>query len=339
MNNHQRWASFQVLKRKRNSKSASGKDYANHPLFTSSYDGILLIDASKKICFVNPSFLAIYGVTDPSLVIGRQFLEIFTETFKDTVLSILELFEITSTPTQPMEVEICSNNGQSIPVCVWITKNTDHINNLTHIYVRDISDWKRAQSYLIQANMELGDAYRDTLEGWGRALELRDHETEGHTKRVADGTIQLALMLNVSVENIQNIRYGAMLHDIGKMAIPDSILLKPGPLDADEWKIMKMHPIYARDMLSEIKFLRSAITIPYYHHEKWDGTGYPTGLKGEEIPLESRIFTIIDVWDALLSDRPYRKGWPKEKVLQYIQDNKGIFFDPQIVDVFLQMQL
>lgn len=338
MNNYQRWASFQVLKRKRNAKSVLVKNYASHPLFTSSYDGILLIDANKKICFANPSFLAIYGITDPSLVIGRQFLEIFTETFKETVLSMLELFDITNTPTQPIEVEICRNGDQPISVCVWIAKVTDHIKDLTHIYIRDISDWKKAQRYLIQANIEMGDAYRDTLEGWGRALELRDHETEGHTKRVAEGTVQLALMLNVSVESIKNIRYGAMLHDIGKMAIPDSILLKPGPLDADEWKIMKMHPIYARDMLSEIKFLESAITIPYYHHEKWDGTGYPTGLKGEEIPLESRIFTIIDVWDALLSDRPYRKGWPKEKVLQYIKENKGIFFDPQITDVFLKMQ-
>ncbi len=338
MRNRERWVITQILKKKRGSKSASGKSYANHPLFQNSYDGILLIDSGQKICNINPSFLALYGTPDPFMVIGKQFLDTISETYKETVLSMLELFELTRTPTQPVEVEICNYEHKPISVCVWITDTAQNIKEMTHIYVRDISEWKKAQSYLTQANLELGDAYRDTLEGWGRALELRDHETQGHTKRVTEGAIQLAMMLNISIEKIKIIRYGAMLHDIGKMAIPDSILLKPGPLDASEWQIMKLHPVYARDMLSEINFLKSAITIPYFHHEKWDGTGYPTGLKGEEIPVESRIFTIIDVWDALLSDRPYRKGWPREKVIQYIRENKGIYFDPKIADIFLKLQ-
>jgi PAS domain S-box-containing protein len=320
------------------SKYSWGKKLTNHPVYKNSYDGILLIDSKQTICFANPSFQALYGVADPTLLIGRSFLDVFSAKDRKTVFSMLELFGFMKQPTQPIEVEIYNHDNHLIPVCVWFAGATNNGNQMTFLYVRDISDWKKSQSYLTRAYLELGDAYRDTLEGWGRALELRDHETEGHTRRVTEGTVQLALKLNISVESIVNIRYGAMLHDIGKMAIPDTILLKPGPLDSTEWQIMRMHPVYAKDMLSEINFLKSAITIPFYHHEKWDGTGYPMGLQGEKIPIEARIFTVIDVWDALLSDRPYRKGWHKDKVFQYIDDNKSVQFDPEIVDVFLGMQ-
>ena len=190
---------------------------------------------------------------------------------------------------------------------------------------------------LEKSNLDLAVAYETTLEGWARTLELRDRETEGHSQRVMDLTMRLARKLGINNGELINIQRGAVLHDIGKMGVPDNILLKDGPLTEREWEIMHKHPIYARDMLSAIPFLREAIDIPYYHHERWDGGGYPTGLKGEEIPLAARIFAIVDVWDALRSDRPYRKAWTEEEALTYIQEQSGKHFDPVIVDAFFGM--
>jgi len=192
-------------------------------------------------------------------------------------------------------------------------------------------------SNLQRSNADLSLAYDHTLEGWASALELRDKETEGHTRRVAGLALDLATAMAVRPEDLIYIRWGALLHDIGKMAIPDEILLKPGPLTDEEWKIMKQHPQYAFDMLSNIDYLRPALDIPYAHHEKWDGSGYPRGLEGEQIPLAARIFAIIDVWDALTSDRPYRKAWSEEKTLNYIQEQKGHHFDPEVVAHFLKV--
>ena len=186
---------------------------------------------------------------------------------------------------------------------------------------------------------ELALAYDNTLAGWARALELRDELTEGHTRRVTELTVQLARAMGVPEHEISFIRRGALLHDIGKMGIPDSILHKPGPLTAREKQIMQLHPQYAHDMLSFIPFLRPALDIPYCHHEKWDGTGYPRGLKGDEIPLAARIFSVADVWDALASDRPYRSAWDLAKVREYIQQESGRYFDTRIVEKFLQMDL
>ncbi len=191
---------------------------------------------------------------------------------------------------------------------------------------------------LQRSNFELEMAYDATIEGWSRALELRDQETEGHTLRVAKMTVSLAQAMGVRSEEIIHIRHGALLHDIGKMGVPDRILLKPGKLDDDEWEIMKQHTTYAYEMLQPIEFLRSALDIPHCHHEKWDGKGYPRGLKGEQIPLSARIFAVVDVWDALNSDRPYRKAWTKKKALDYITANAGAHFDPQVVEAFLDLQ-
>jgi PAS domain S-box-containing protein/putative nucleotidyltransferase with HDIG domain len=189
---------------------------------------------------------------------------------------------------------------------------------------------------LERSNVELTLAYDTTLEGWARALELRDHDTEGHSRRVTDMTLRLARAMGVSEAELVHVRRGALLHDIGKMAIPDSILHKPGPLTGEEWEVMHQHPVYAYQMLSSITFLQPALDIPYCHHEKWDGTGYPRGLKGEQIPLAARIFAVVDVWDALRSGRPYRPRWPDEKVLQYIREQADKQFDPQVVEVFLR---
>jgi len=184
---------------------------------------------------------------------------------------------------------------------------------------------------------ELAQAYDSTLTGWARALELRDELTEGHTRRVTELTLELARLLNIPENDMTQIRRGAILHDIGKMGIPDSILHKPGPLTARELRIMQMHTEYAHEMLSFIPFLRSALDIPYCHHERWDGTGYPRGLKGEQIPLAARIFSVVDVWDALTSDRPYRSAWSKEKARDYILMNSGTQFDPRIVEKFIAL--
>jgi putative nucleotidyltransferase with HDIG domain len=190
---------------------------------------------------------------------------------------------------------------------------------------------------LQRSNLELSLAYDTTLEGWAHALELRDQDTEGHTQRVTELTLDLARLIGVSDANLLNIRRGALLHDIGKMGVPDSILLKPGALTPEEWEIMRRHPVYAYEMLSPIAYLRQSMDIPRYHHEKWDGTGYPFGLKGEQIPLSARIFAVVDVWDALSTDRPYRPAWDKDRALEYIRQESGQHFDPQVVKIFVEM--
>ncbi len=194
------------------------------------------------------------------------------------------------------------------------------------------------QSELEEANRALREAYDTTLEGWGRVLDLRDGETEGHSKRVAQMTVRLALELGIEGEDLLHIRRGALLHDIGKIAIPDNILLKPGKLTSEEWEPMRQHPVYAYETLFSIPYLRPALDIPYSHHERWDGSGYPRGLKGEEIPLAARIFAVVDVWDALTSDRPYRKAWQEDKVVEYLLDQGGKKFDPQVIKVFFYLK-
>jgi putative nucleotidyltransferase with HDIG domain len=191
---------------------------------------------------------------------------------------------------------------------------------------------------LQRSNTNLRMAYDATLEGWSRALDLRDKETEGHTRRVTEMTERLARAMGLNEVQLTQLRRGALLHDIGKMGIPDDILFKPGPLSPGEWRIMRQHPTYARELLSPIAYLHPALDIPYCHHEKWDGSGYPRGLRGEQIPLTARTFAVVDVWDALRSDRPYRKAWGEDKVREYIQAEAGKHFDPQVAEVFLRIQ-
>jgi PAS domain S-box-containing protein/putative nucleotidyltransferase with HDIG domain len=189
---------------------------------------------------------------------------------------------------------------------------------------------------LQRSNKELTLAYDATIEGWSHALDLRDKETEGHTQRVTEMTVKLARAFGLSDVELVQVRWGALLHDIGKMGVPDEILLKPGPLTEEEWVTMKKHPTLAYEMLAPIRYLRLALDIPYYHHEKWDGSGYPHGLKGSQIPLAARIFAVVDVWDALNSNRPYRPAWTEEKVREYICNSSGKHFDPAVVELFLQ---
>lgn len=189
---------------------------------------------------------------------------------------------------------------------------------------------------LQRSNLELKLAYDATIEGWSRALDLRDRETEGHTQRVTNMTLRLARIMNVPEEQLVHIHRGGLLHDIGKMGVPDRILLKPDVLTEEEWVIMRQHPKLAYDWLAPITFLQQALEIPYCHHERWDGSGYPNRLKGEQIPLPARIFAVADVWDALTNDRPYREAWSNEEALRYIRENSGTHFDPHIVELFLE---
>jgi len=199
--------------------------------------------------------------------------------------------------------------------------------------IRNVQLYNSAQT----AAEEIANAYDATIQGWALALELREKETAGHSHRVISLSYSLARALNFTPEQLLNLRRGALLHDIGKMGIPDSILLKPGPLTDEEWSIMRQHPLLAYRLLSHIAYLRPALDIPYCHHEHWDGSGYPRGLKGEEIPIAARIFAIIDVWDALTSDRPYRPAWTFEAVQNYLLQNAGKQFDPHLVPIFLDL--
>jgi HD-GYP domain-containing protein (c-di-GMP phosphodiesterase class II) len=198
-------------------------------------------------------------------------------------------------------------------------------------------DNARLFTSLERTNIELSRAYDTTLEGWGNALELRDKETQGHTRRVTELTLKLARQLGMREPELTHLRRGVLVHDIGKMGVPDRILHKKGTLTKKDWEQLRKHPQYAFDLLYPIAYLRPAIEVAYCHHERWDGTGYPRGLEGDEIPFSARIFSVVDVWDALLSDRVYRKAWPRQKVLDYLKEQSGRQFDPRVVEVFIRL--
>lgn len=224
------------------------------------------------------------------------------------------------------------HRGKLEPVPDWVSY-FETLATQTAIAIESATMFDKLQ----RSNMDLMLAYDATIEGWSRALDLRDKETKGHTQRVTDIVLTLAEKVNMTDAEKLDLRRGALLHDIGKMGVPDAILHKPGPLTDDEWKIMRLHPVYAHQMLSSITYLKRALEVPYCHHERWDGSGYPRGLTGEEIPLSARLFAIVDVFDALVSDRPYRAAWPVDKALEYLEQQAGKQFDPEIVNIFLKI--
>ncbi len=235
---------------------------------------------------------------------------------KDEIKGVLELFNRSELVAEPQWLDFL-----------------DNIANQAAIAIDNASMFEDLQ----QSKNELVLAYDSTIAGWSHALDMKDKETEGHSRRVAEMTVKMAREIGIEGEELEHINRGAYLHDIGKMAIPDNILLKPGKLTAEERDVIELHTIHARDMLKEIKYLEPAMDIPLYHHEKWNGTGYPLGTKSDKIPLAARIFAIVDVWDALSSDRPYRKAWPEEKVIDYIRSEAGTHFDPEMVEVFMKV--
>jgi PAS domain S-box-containing protein/putative nucleotidyltransferase with HDIG domain len=237
---------------------------------------------------------------------------------KGQVKGVLELFHRTELESNEEWLKFLNTLANQAAIAI---DNSSLFNDLQH------------------SNAELTQAYDATIQGWSRALDLRDKETEGHTQRVTELTMKLGRQFGLPEEELVHIRRGALLHDIGKMGVPDGILLKPGPLTNEEWVLMKKHTILANEMLSPIHYLQPALDIPYCHHEKWDGTGYPRGLSGDQIPFAARIFAVVDVWDALTSDRPYRAAWPEEKVLDHIRSLAGTHFDPQVVKICLESEL
>ncbi len=246
----------------------------------------------------------------------------------------------------PAEGELVTRDGRHwFSHCNPLFDRNGRVAKLVQVMM-DISERKRSHEEmeklhfsLAEAHAELMEAYRHTIEGWARALELKDKETEGHSRRVVNMTLELAIALGIEGEELTNIEHGAILHDIGKMGVPDDILLKPGKLDDEEWKIMRRHPEMAYEWLSSIPYLKPALAIPYCHHERWDGQGYPQGLAGEEIPFAARLFAVVDVWDALISDRPYRRAWSEAEAKAYIQEQSGAQFDPQIVEAFFKYDI
>ncbi|MEN4010540.1 MAG: HD domain-containing phosphohydrolase [Chloroflexota bacterium] len=301
-------------------------------------DGYCLLDESGVVVECNPALEILLGCPIGKLS-GKRLVDHVQQSSREDYQSFLELMFYSRSRIGPLEIDITTSDGSGISVYLTFAPYPQHGKTYAQALVRDVSQWRQVQNELIAVNLMLEQSFTDTLEGWGRALELRDFETHGHTQRVAEATIELATWIGYNLDEVLNLRHGALLHDIGKMAITDAILLKPGPLTAEEWDIMRRHPVYAEELLRNIDYLRPAIPIPYCHHEKWDGSGYPRGLKGAEIPLEARLFAIIDVYDALRSSRPYRlEAWSEERTLEHIRASAGAHFDPELARAFLVLK-
>lgn len=296
----------------------------DHPELTKEYLGLV------EIMDVNRTAIKWYAVKNKQALQGNLNQLINTDRsneFMEEILSLLENqnhFEV--------HVDRVDQNGESTHLIINGNVAPGHEETWERVMVsiQDITQLK-------QAEKDLAVAYDTTLEGWAKALELKDKETEGHSRRVTQATIILARKLGFKENELVDIRRGTILHDIGKMAIPDEILKKNGPLNEEEKKIVEKHPQVAYDLLKDIPHLKNALDIPYCHHEKWDGSGYPRKLSGQKIPLTARIFTVVDVWDALSYDRPYRPAWDKNRIIEYLEHESGKHFDPRIVTEFIEL--
>jgi len=304
-------------------------------------DPVIVLDVENQVVDVNRAAAAGIG-SPPSELIGRSLETVFAawpelaQQFKD----------VTQTKTQVA----ARVNGRMQYYSLTISPLYDHRKRfIGRVFVsREITEQVRLDRRLQRLNngldarvhqrtSELAQAYDTTLQGWARALEFRDKETAGHSQRVTDLTMKLAVALGLPEDELVHIRRGALLHDIGKMAIPDEILRKGTDLTPAEREIVSKHPEIAHELLAPIPYLEKALEIPYCHHERWDGTGYPRGLKGEQIPLSARIFAVADVWDSLRSDQPYRQAWPRKETIRYMEEQAGTSFDPAVLGVFLDL--
>lgn len=308
-------------------------------LFESMVDPVVILDNQNLVVDINTAMLNLLD-KDPIDVIGNPARDVF-----DKFPIPIKRFTHVSYARDETVFEI---GGRSVYYELTVWPLFDSNKKMTgRIYIsHDITALKDLEHELRELNLdlenrvrartqELAEAYDTTLEGWAKALELRDKETEGHSRRVTETTVAVARAMGIPPDELEHIRRGAILHDIGKMGVPDQILRKEGALTAEERSIILKHPETAYELLRQIPFLEKALEIPYCHHEKWDGSGYPRGLKGREIPLPARIFAVVDVWDALTSDRPYRHAWSRTDVVQYIINETGKHFDPRVANVFL----
>lgn len=331
----QQWQSLQEQERMQ--QALAEREAQFRLLAENSSDIISRHDTNGTFLYASPACESILGY-EPEELIGKSFLSYI---HPDDAKQIEELLSSSSwdDPTTAILYRARRKNGEYL----WLETTAKVIYDLEHKAMeiqassRDITERKEAEVALQRAHEDLREAYDKTIVGWVVALDLRDRETEGHTQRVTEMTVKLAREFGFTEEEIVHIRRGALLHDMGKMGIPDEILQKPGPLTDEEWLVMRKHPQYAYQMLSPISYLNQALIIPYYHHERWDGSGYPHGLKGDQIPLFARLFAVVDVWDALSSDRPYRKRMPPKEVTEYLAREAGRLFDPYIVEKFLPL--
>lgn len=334
---------------RRRSEEALRVSEQRHRSLMESLPDAMLVHCQGYIVYANPAALSLLEYAQAEDLLGRQTLSIIPSEFHSLARERIRSNQ-QGCSNSLVRLKFFRTDGAAIDVETISTPIVWQGQPGGQIVIRDIAERVASEQKLadlhhlleqrldriVLLNYELAQAYDGTIEGWSKALDLRDHETEGHSQRVSEMTLALAEAFGVGAEELVHIRRGALLHDIGKMGVPDHILLKPGPLTDDEWVLMRRHPEYAYQMLSQVDFVRPALEIPYCHHEKWDGTGYPRGLRGEEIPLSARLFAIVDVWDALRSDRPYRRAWPLEKTCDHIAALAGTHFDPQVVEVFLR---
>jgi len=308
-------------------------------VFEEMVDPVVILDRATTIVDVNRAMLDLLGMEAENLI-GQSAKVVFA----DFPIPIKMYTDVTYARTEaafPIE-----NRMVYYELSVWPLFDQERQLTGRVYFCHDITAMKALESDLRRLNQvleervdvrtrELAEAYDTTLEGWARALELRDKETEGHSRRVTATTLKVARALGIPEDEILHIHRGALLHDIGKMGIPDNILSKPGPLTDEERAIVMKHPETAHQLLKQVPFLSRALDIPYCHHEKWDGTGYPRGLRGRAIPLAARIFAVADVWDAVQSQRPYKPAWPRAQAVDYLKEQAGRHFDPRVVEVFL----
>jgi len=321
-------------------------------LIEASVDPQIVISLDGKIVDMNESTIKVTGVKRDELL-GTDFSVYFTDpenarvgyqgVFKN---GFVNDYPLTMHHKDGNHIDVMFNaslyrdvNGK--PMCVFAINRDITPRKLTILRqakeLEHLTELKRLKHLITEQEIEITELKQETVEGWSHALYLRNFETESHSKRVAVMAVLLAKKLGIKGEALVHITRGALLHDIGKLGIPDNILLKPGSLSDEEWVTMKKHPMLAYELLFPIHFLQEALEIPYCHHERWDGTGYPRGLKGDAIPESARIFAVADVWDALRSDRPYRKKWDDESAMKHIRQQSGTHFEPRVVKAFEEM--